>query len=178
MEQRKKKMGLVALAGTALLLAVLASLVSTTWATPEQRVRTNGGDTIPDKYCDDVWVARGGSTQIEILVTNPVTATDTWYNTVVTDAVDSNLRIAGVWASQGYASWTDGEATFDIGTMPPGTEVTLRLYVWVDEGATPGYEVYNTAYMSHTGWGPVESDSTWMFTVAYEQYLPLAAKRY
>lgn len=178
MDLRKKKMGLVALMGTMLLLAVLASLVSTTWATPEQRVRANGGDTIPDKFCDDPWVARGGSTQIEILVTNPVTATDTWYNTVVTDAVDANLRISGVWTGQGYASWTDGEATFDIGTMPPGTEVILKLYVQVNDDATQGHEVYNTAYMSHTGWGPIASDSTWMFTVAYEQYLPLSMRRY
>jgi len=178
MDLRRKKMGLVALMGTVLLLAVLASLVSTTWATPEQGVRANGGDTIPDKFCDDTWVARGKSTQIEILVTNPDSALDTWYNTVVTDAVDSNLRIGGVWTSQGYASWADGEATFDIGTMPPGTEVTLRLYVWVDEGATQGHDVYNTAYMTHTGWGPVSSGSTWMFKIAHAQYLPLSIKRH
>jgi hypothetical protein len=177
MDRRTKRLGMVALLGTALLLAALASMASNTWATPEQRVRAND-DTIPDKTCDDDWVARGESTQIEILVNNPASALDTWYDTVVTDTVDSNLRIAGVWASQGYASWTDGEATFDIGTMPPGTEATLRLYIWVDEDATPCYDVYNTAYLTHVGWGPVSSGSTWMFRIACEQYMPLSMKGY
>jgi hypothetical protein len=177
MDQRKKRASLVAFVGTLLLLAALASMASSTWATPEQRVRAND-DTIPDKYCDPTWLMPGESTEIRIVVTNPDSALDTWYTTLVTDAVDSNLRIAGVWSSQGYASWTDGDVTFDIGTMTPGTEVTLRLYVEVNDDATPCHDVYNTAYLTHVGWGPVLSENSWMFRIACERYVPLSIKHY
>jgi hypothetical protein len=177
MEQRKKRISLVVLVGTLLLVAVLASLASSTWATPEQIVRANG-QTIPQKYCDDDMVAPGQSTEMRILLTNPSSASDTWTSTVVTDTVDENLQITGLHTTQGSASWTGREVTFTIGTMAPGTSVTLRIYVDVKDDARQGYDVNNTAWMSHTGWGPVSSVSTPMFRVAYLQYLPLTMKRF
>jgi hypothetical protein len=175
MEQRKKRIRLVAFVGTLLLVAVLASLASSTWATPEQKVRADE-QTIPQKYCDDDLLAPGQSTEIRILVHCPIT--DTWINTVVTDTVDANLNITGLGTTQGSASWTGQEVTFTIGTMGPGTSVTMRIYVDVKDEAPQGYDVNNTAWMSHTGWGPVHSDSIWMFQIAYLQHLPLAMRRY
>jgi len=177
MEQRKKRIGLLGFVGSILLIAVLAALASSTWATPAQ-LEGDPNDTIPDKYCDDVLVARGQSTEIRILVTNPSSALDTWTNTVVTDTVDANLRITGLGTTKGSASWSGQDVTFTIGTMAPGSTVTLRIYVEVDGDAPQGHDVYNTAYMRHDGWGPVSSGSTWMFRVAYLQHMPLGMKRY
>ena len=177
MEKWVKTISLLAFLGSILLIAVLASLASTTWATPEQIPRMND-DTIPDKYCDDILVGKGQSTEIRIVVSNPSTASDTWLSTVVTDTVDANLQITGLGTTLGSASWTGQGVTFTIGTMAPGSSVTLRIYVEVKGDAEQGHDVYNTAYLSHTGWGPVSSVSTWMFKVAYLQYMPLAMKRY
>src|SRR4030042_7170035 len=100
MDQRKKTISLVAFVGTVLLLAVLASLTSATWATPAQNDTTN--NSIPDKYCYDAKVARGQSTEFEILVHCPIT--DTWYNTAVTDSIDANLQVTGLSTTRGYAA--------------------------------------------------------------------------
>jgi hypothetical protein len=98
MEQRKKRVGLLGFVGSVLLVAVLAALASSTWATPAQ-LEGDTSDTIPDKYCDDPFVARGQSTEMRILLHCPIT--DTWLNTVVTDTIDENLEITGLGTSQG-----------------------------------------------------------------------------
>ena len=179
MDQRKKTISLAAFVGTVLLLAVLASLGSATWATPEQMVRAND-DSIPDKFCDDIMVGPGQSTEIEILVHCPIT--DTWLNTVVTDTVDANLKITGLGTTQGSASWTGQNVTFTIGTMAPGSTVTLKIYVSVNDDAPQGYDVNNKAYVKHVGWRSVGSDEeggqVWMFRVAYLKHMPLTMRRY
>ena len=175
MEQRKKKIGLLGFVGSILLVALLASLASATWATPAQ-LESDPNDTIPDKFCDETLVGRGKSAEIQILVHCPIT--DTWINTVLTDSMDANLKITGLGTTKGSASWTGQDVTFSMGTMAPGSSVTLRIYGEVKVDAEQGHDVYNTAYMSHTGWGPVSSGSTWMFKVAYLQHMPLAMKRY
>lgn len=176
MEQRKKRIGLLGFVGGILVVALLASLASSTWATPAQRPRMSD-DTIPDKFCDDDLVARGQSTEMRILVTNPADKPDTWLNTVVTDTVDENLQITGLHTTQGSASWTGREVTFTIGTILPGEWEELKIYVRVNDDAKQGHDVYNTAYMSHVGWS-VPSSNTWMSRIAYQYYLPLAMKRF
>jgi hypothetical protein len=179
MEQRKKRIGLLGFVGSILLVAVLAALASSTWATPAQ-LEGDGSDTIPDKFCDDPLVARGQSTEIRILMHCPIT--DTWINTVVTDTVDANLDITGLGTTKGSASWTGQNVTFTIGTMAPGSSVTLSIYVRVNDDAPEGYDVENIAYMKHVGWRTVGSDEeggqVWMFRVAYAQYIPLWIRRY
>jgi hypothetical protein len=177
MEQWKRKVGLLAFVGGILLVAMLASLASSTWATPAQ-LGGDAGDTIPDKYCDDDLVARGESTEFVILVNHPISPTDTWYSTVVTDAVDANLQITGLGTSQGSASWTGQNVTFTIGTILPGEWEELKIYVRVNDDAEQGHDVYNTAYMKHLGWETVPSSDTLMCRIAYLQYLPLTMKRF
>ena len=176
MEQRKKKIGLLGFVGSILLIAMLASLASATWATPAQ-LEGDAGDTIPDKFCDDIMVGPGQSTEIEILVHCPIT--DTWINTVLTDSIDANLEITGLGTTLGSASWTGQNVTFTIGTMAPGSSETLRIYVEVKGDAEQGHDVYNMAYLSHVGWTvPATETKAFMFRIAYLQHMPLGMKRY
>jgi hypothetical protein len=176
MDWNRKKLSLLGFVGSMLLLVVLAALGSTTWATPAQ-LEGDPADTIPDKYCDDPLVMRGDSTEFEILVNHPVSPTDTWYSTVITDSIDPNLEVTSVGTTRGSATWTDNMVTFTLGTMVPGDSATLSIDVMVDADAPQGYDVYNTAYMSHVGWS-VPSSVTWMCRIAYEQNLPLGMRRY
>jgi hypothetical protein len=178
MDGSKKRPSLLAFVGSMLLLVLLAALASTSWATPAQ-LEGDTSDTIPDKFCYDEngFVARGESTEFEILVNHPISPTDTWYNTVITDNIDLNLEVTGVDTTRGNATWTDHTVTFTLGTMVPGDSATLNVDVTVNDDAPQGYDVYNTAYMSHVGWSVASSD-TWMCRIAYEQRLPLAMRRY
>jgi hypothetical protein len=185
MDRRKKLTSLAAIVGSVLLLALLASLASITWATPDQDDTSN--DTIPDKSCADTKVAGGQSTQFTILVNHPTTYTDTWYSTFLTDTIDANLQVTGLSTSRGYATWTGQDVTFTLGTMYPGDEAALSIDVTVRDDAPQGYEVTNTAHLKHVGWETINSTDTppegtaaspWMFIVSYEQKLPLAMRRY
>ena len=176
MKQWKKKMGLLAFVGGILLIAALASLASSTWATPAQ-LGGDPSDTIPDKYCDDPLVARGESTRIRILVHCPIT--DTWINTVLTDSIDANLKVTGLGTTKGSAAWTGQNVTFTIGTMAPGSSETLSIYVEATRDAVQGHDVYNMAYLSHVGWTvPATETYAFMCRIAYLQHMPLAMKRY
>jgi hypothetical protein len=175
---RRLLVRLLTFVGGILLVAMLASLASSTWATPAQNDDT-WNNTIPDKYSNKSLVGRGESAEFQILVNHPITATDTWYSTVVTDTVDANLQITGLGTTQGSASWTGQDVTFTIGTILPGEWETLKIYVRVNDDAPSGYPVTNTAYMYHTGWVWVASEpKAWMFCVAYQQYMPLSMKRF
>ncbi len=182
MDRRKKITSLAAIMGSVLLLAVLASLASSTWATPGQN--DIGGDTIPDKYCPDTDLARGKSTQFTILVNHPMSPTDTWYSTFLTDTIDANLQVTGVGTTRGSGTWVGQDVTFTLGIMYPGDLATLTIDVTVRGDAPQGYEVNNTAYLKHLGWPTIEStdpptnSSPWMFNVYYEQQLPLAMRRH
>jgi fimbrial isopeptide formation D2 family protein len=185
MDRRKKLTSLAAIVGSVLLLALLASLASITWATPTQNGPSD--DTIPDKLCTDTMVARGKSTQFTIMVNHPMSPTDTWYDTYLTDTIDANLRVMGIGTSRGYATWTGQDVTFTLGTMYPGDEATLTIDVTVRDDAPQGYVVSNTAHLKHVGWDTINSTdppptgtpaSPWMFDVSYEQMLPLTMRNY
>ncbi len=187
MDRRKKLTSLAAIVGSVLLLALLASLASTTWATPTQNGPSN--DTIPDKSCmdDNAMVARGESTQFRILVHHPTDYPDTWYDTYLTDTIDTNLLVIGIGTTRGYGTWTGQDVTFTLGTMYPGDEAALTIDVTVREDAPQGYEVTNTAHLKHLGWDTINSTDTppvgtpaspFMFNVPLEQRLPLALRRY
>ena len=163
--------------GSSLLVAVLLLLRAATWAAPEQTPGLYGVPVL-FKFSDKTLVPPGQSAEFLIMVDNPQPAGDTWLDTVVTDTVDSNLKVTGVGTSQGYAGWTDGYVTFAIGTMPPGRTVNLTIYVEVKADAPQGCDVYNTAYMKHVGWGLIPSDSNpWMFRIAHLQHMPLTMRR-
>jgi hypothetical protein len=176
MDQRKKRASLVAFVGTLLLLAALASMASSTWATPEQRVRAND-DTIPDKACDDDLLRRGDSSDYVIVVSHPMSPTDTWYDTVLTDTIDANLQITGLSTTRGYAAWTDHQVTFTLGTMVPGDWARLEIHFTLKDDAPFGYIVQNVAYMHHQGWDWIPSEPMPVtFTVGYENYMPLSLR--
>jgi hypothetical protein len=178
--RRKKVSILAAIVGSMLLLALMASLASTTWATPAQN------DTayypVLDKCCSDTMVARGQSTQFTIMVNHPISYPDTWYSTVLTDPIDANLQVTGVGTTRGYATWVGQDVTFTLGTMYPGDEAILTIDVRVREDAPAGYDVTNIAYLKRSGYPTVESGDTllppWMFSICYEQKLPLAMRGY
>jgi hypothetical protein len=182
MDRRKKVSSLAAIVASTLFLIALASLASTTWATPAQNDDPN--DTVPDIFCYDEFVARADSTYLHILVNHPATYTDTWYSTVLTDPIDSNLQVTGLGTTRGYGTWVGQDVTFTLGTILPGELVELNIYVRVRDDAPYGHEVTNTAYLKHLGWDTIPSTDPpcdevpqWMFTVAYEQRMPLAMRR-
>jgi len=178
---RRKKVGiLAAIVGSVLLLALMASLASTTWAKP---VRTEiPAIPVLAKYCSDTFVARGQSTQFTTLVDHLIWPTDTWYSTVLTDPIDANLQVTGVGTTRGYATWVGQDVTFTLGTMYPGDLATLTIDVRVRGDAPQGYEVTNIAYLKRCGYPTIKSTDTllspWMFSICYEQKLPLAMTRY
>ncbi len=176
MNRQKKKLGLLTFVGATLLVVALLSFGSATWATPPQ-LNSSGDDTIPDKSSDKTLVRRGESAEFTILVTNPDDEPDTWKNTVVTDTIDSYLNVTGIGTTQGSATWAGQNVTFTIGTLPPGSSVTLKIYVKVKGTAPGGYDVENTAYLTRAGQED-ESPVPHMFRVLYDSYLPVGMKRY
>jgi uncharacterized repeat protein (TIGR01451 family) len=155
MTQERKLRRLLAFVGVTLAVAALLSATPSAWATPAQRARGQQTVTIPPvKSSDKVVVSPGDTLVFEILVANPASASDTWTGAVVTDAVDSNLRIDNVTTTQGTGGWTGQTVTVNIGNIPPGTTVTIRIYVTVRDTAPTGYEVVNRAYLSHSGYPP------------------------
>lgn len=180
MNRQRKKLGLLTFVGATLLVVALLSFGSSTWATPTQ-LNSPGDDTIPDKSSPRALVGRGQSTEFTILVTNPDDEPDTWANTIVTDTIDSYLNVTGLDTTQGSATWAGQNVTFTIGTLPPGSSVTLTIYVKVKDTAPKGYDVENTAYITRAGWvlKPSDPEIPHMFYVAtYESYLALGMKRY
>ncbi len=165
-----------------LVMVALLSFGSSSWATPTQGVRLYD-DTVPDKSPDVDWKKRGESAVFTIGVTNPVTATDTWWNTVATDTVDSYLDITSVSTTQGSTAWVGQDVTFTIGTMAPGSSVTLEIDVEVGADAPNGYDVENIVCVKHVGYRTFCSDEDpeadiHMFYVYHHRYLPLGMKRY
>lgn len=151
MTQEWKPRRLLAFVGVTLAVAALLSASSPAWATPAQRARGQQTVTIPPvKSSDKAVVSPGEKLVFEILVANPASASDTWTGAVVTDDVDSNLRIDNVTTTQGSAGWVGQMVTVNIGDIPPATTVTIRIYVTVRDTAPAGYEVVNRAYLSHS----------------------------
>ena len=153
MTQERKLRRLLAFVGVTLAVAALLSATPSAWATPAHRARGQQTVTIPPvKSSDKVVVSPGDTLVFEILVANPASASDTWTGAVVTDDVDSNLRIDNVTTTQGTGGWTGQTVTVNIGNIPPGTTVTIRIYVTVRDTAPTGYEVVNRAYLTHSGY--------------------------
>ena len=174
MTQERKLRRLLAFVGVTLAVAALLSATPSAWATPAQRARGQQTVTIPPvKSSDKAVVSPGDTLVFEILVANPASASDTWTGAVVTDAVDSNLRIDNVTTTQGTGGWAGQTVTVNIGNIPPGTTVTIRIYVTVRDTAPTGYEVVNRAYLSHSGYPP--RGSTPVTVMVEELFVPEAA---
>jgi uncharacterized repeat protein (TIGR01451 family) len=158
MTQKPSQRRLLALVATGLVILALLSLTPSAWATPDQGTGAQQTVTIPPiKTSDKAVVSPGQKLVFEIVVANPSSASDTWMSAVVTDQVDSNLRIDNVTTTQGTASWVGQAVTANIGNVPPGTTVTIRIYLTVRDTAPLGYEVVNTAALSHSGYPPRDS---------------------
>ena len=170
MKTRKNRRNLLVFVMMGLLIVAMLSVSPSAWATPAQRARGQQTVTIPPvKSSDKAVVSPGDKLVFEILVANPASASDTWTGAVVTDHVDSNLRIDNVTTTQGSASWAGQTVTANLGNIPPGTTVTIRIYVTVRDIAPIGYEVVNTAYLSHSGYPPRGSTPVTVMVVKVEE---------
>jgi fimbrial isopeptide formation D2 family protein len=164
---------LLAFMAMGLLLVAMLSIVPSAWATPPQGTAAQQTVTVPPiKSSDKALVSPGENLVFEILVNNPATASDTWTSSVVTDEVDSNLRIDNVITTQGTASWVGQTVTVNIGDVPPGTNVTIRIYCTVRASAPIGYEVVNSALLAHSGYPP--RASTPVTVIVEEEFVPEA----
>jgi uncharacterized repeat protein (TIGR01451 family) len=90
-EQLKKRRGLLAFVGGALVLVALLSLGTTTWATPDQGPENQTVTIPPIKTTDKAVVNVGDVAVYEIELNNPATPPWNWENVVVTDTIDSDL---------------------------------------------------------------------------------------
>ena len=173
MKMRKNRRNLVAFVMMGLVIVALFSVTPSAWATPAQGTGANQTVTIPPiKSADKAVVSPGDTLVFEILVANPASASDTWTGAVVTDAVDSNLRIDNVTTTQGSPGWAGQTVTVNVGNVPPGTTVTIRIYVTVRDTAPIGYEVVNTASLSHSGYPPRGSTPVTVMVVKVEEFVP------
>ena len=173
MTQERKLKRVLAFVGVTLAVAALLSATPSAWATPAQRTGAQETVTIPPvKTSDKAVVSPGDKLVFEILVANPASASDTWTSAVVTDDVDSNLRIDNVTTTQGSASWAGQMVTVNIGNIPPGTTVTIRIYVTVRDTAPAGYEVINRAYLSHSGYPARGSTPVTVTVMVEEAFVP------
>jgi uncharacterized repeat protein (TIGR01451 family) len=173
MTQRAQLRRLWALVGVSLVVAALVSATSSAWATPEQRTRGQETVTMPPvKTADKEVVSPGDILVFEIEVANPSSASDTWISAVVTDDVDVNLRIDDVTTTQGSANWAGQMVTANIGNVPPGTKVIIRIHVTVRDTAPDEYEVVNTAYLSHSQYPPRGSLPLTLTIAVPEEFIP------
>jgi uncharacterized repeat protein (TIGR01451 family) len=143
MQRQKKRWGFVFLVSVVLVLIGLVSMTSTAWATPGQG-RARQQSVPPVKTADKTTVGPGEELVFEITFT---AGPDTWYNVVVTDDIDPYLRIDSVWTSQGSASWAGQMVTVDVGDVPAGTAVTIRIRCTVRDTVPGGHEIVNTAVL-------------------------------
>lgn len=172
MKTKKNRRNLLAFVAVGLVILALLSVGPSAWATPAQGTGAQQTVTIPPiKTTDKTVVSPGQNLVFEILVSNPASASDTWTSAVVTDDVDSNLRIDNVTTTQGSASWAGQTVTANIGNVPPGTTVTVRIYLTVRATAPIGYEVVNRAYLSHSGY-PARGSTPVTVIVQEEEFVP------
>ncbi len=143
MRERKKRWGFVVLVSTALVVVGLLSLTSTAWATPTQE-HAQQQSVPPVKTSSKTTVSPGEELVFEITFT---AGPDTWYNVIVTDDLDPYLQIVSVTTSQGTASWSGQLVTVDVGNVPAGEKVTIRIYCTVRDTVPGGYEIVNTAVL-------------------------------
>jgi len=172
MSTKKNRWNLLAFVAVGLVILALLSVSPSAWATPAQGTGANETVTVPPiKSTDKAVVNPGDQLVFEILVSNPAAASDTWTNAVVTDSVDPYLRIDNVTTSQGTANWVGQDVTVTMGNVPPGTTVTIRIYLTVRDTAPVGYELVNRAYLSHSGY-PARGSTPVTVIVQEEAFVP------
>jgi uncharacterized repeat protein (TIGR01451 family) len=175
-QQLKKRRGLLAFVGGALVLVALLSLGTTTWATPDQNGEHQTVTIPPIKTVDKEVVNVGDVAVYEIELNNPATPPWTWENVVVTDTIDSRLRIYGIMTTQGSVGVDGQDVIVTVGDMAPGAKNTITIYVAVDDG-DPGDVVENRAYSLRPGYDPLGSSPARM-TIGIPTYIPLVLKGY
>jgi len=139
--ERNRRWGLLAFVTVGLVVVALISLSSAAWATPalEHALQQS---VPPYKTSDETTIVAGEELVFEITFT---AGPDTWHNVVVTDNVGPHLRIDSVWTSRGSASWAGQLVTVDVGNVPAGTKVTIRIRCTVLDTIAEVDEVENCA---------------------------------
>ncbi len=164
------------------MVVALLILASAAWAATAQGTASAsvGAPTIdpaagvpPVKIADEAVVIPEGHIVYQVLLTNPVSASDTWTNTVVIDTIDSSLRIDDVGTTRGTPSWAGQDVTVSIGDMSPGTMATVTISVTVKSTATRAYRIANTAYLSHSGEPSVASSEATTVVAHVGSYLSM-----
>ena len=175
-EQLKKRRGLLAFVGGALVLVALLSLGTTTWATPDQDAQHGTVTVPPIKTVDRGVVLVGDEAVFEVLVRNSPPSTWTWSDVIITDTIDPRLRIRGLMTTQGSIGVDGQDLTVNVGDILPGGEATITIYVAVDSG-DPGDVIVNRAYALRPGYDPLGSTPAEM-TIGIPSYIPLVLKGY
>ena len=139
--ERNRRWGLLALVTVGLVVVALISLSSSAWATPALE-HARQQSIPPFKTADESTVVAGEELVFKITFT---AGPGTWHNVVVTDNVDPHLRIDSVWTSQGSASWAGQLVTVDVGDVPAGTKVTIRIRCTVLDTIAEVDEIENCA---------------------------------
>ncbi|TKJ31571.1 MAG: hypothetical protein CEE40_00680 [Chloroflexi bacterium B3_Chlor] len=174
--EEKRRWSLLVFVGTGLVVAALAYLGSSAWATPGQ---TDEQKTVPapaTKSVDKTLVLPGHDVEFDLSVKVPAGSLP-WENVVLTDTIDSYLTIRGAFSEQGGTEIVGQTVTATIGTIPEGT-ITVWIYVTVKPGAPHGQVITNTAYVNADEFPAVEVSEPVTITVGYPRYLPLVMKGY
>jgi hypothetical protein len=169
MRTREKRWGLLAFVAVALVIVALLSLSSSAWATPAQE-HAQQQSVPPIKEANMTVVCPGEDFVFEITFR---AGPEDWYGVVVTDDLDPAVRIDSVWVSlAGAVVVVDGQlVTVNLGTVPVGTTVTVRIYCTIRDTAPAGLRVDNTA--SVTVEDPaLEFDPSAYITICGGEFVP------
>jgi hypothetical protein len=165
--ERKKRWGFVVLVSTVLVLVGLLSLTSTAWATPAQ-THAQQQSIPPTKEADQTVVCPGESLVFEIFFRAGPT---NWDNVVVTDDIDPLLTIEDVMTSKGTVLVVGQLVTVNVGNLIAGETVTIRITCTLEEGASPGFLVENTA-TAVVGVPELEFDASDYIEVCTPEFIP------
>jgi hypothetical protein len=141
-EERRKRRGFLALAAVVLAIVALLSFISpSAWATPAQEYSQQ--QSVPPVKEADMEVVCPGEDFVFTITFRA--GPEDWYNVVVTDNMDPLLTIDSVWASQGTAGFVGQVVTVDVGYVPKGTTVTIKITCTLSDTAPAGFRIDNTA---------------------------------
>jgi hypothetical protein len=143
MQTRDKRWGLLAFVTTTLVIVALLSFSASVWANPAQE-HAQQQSVPPIKTADMTVVCPGEDFVFEISFK---AGPEDWYDVVITDDLDPLLTIDDVWTSDPTASVSVvGQlVTVDVGYVPVGTTVTVRITCTVSDTAPAGFRIDNTA---------------------------------
>lgn len=176
MEEKRTGWSLLAFVGTGMVVAVVAYLGSGSWATASP----NSQQTVPapaTKSVDKTLALPNHDAVFDLSVDVPSQSLP-WDNVVLTDTIDSYLKIRGAIGSQGGISVVGQAVTATLGSIPTGGTATVTIYVTVNADAPYGQLIPNVAYVTADTFEQPEVSQPVTITVGYPRHLPVMMKGY